>query len=93
MSKFLALGLSMSQIIEMSTINPARAINAQNIIGSLKSGMEGDVSILELQSGRWVLEDSLKETVAATELLAPVMAVKSGQVVPAQPVAQPPALG
>lgn len=90
MAKFMALGLNLKQVIEMTTINPARAIREENRIGSLKPGMEADVSILEILSGTWELEDAEQQTIKATTMLAPSMTVKSGQLIPAQPVAQPP---
>lgn len=89
MSKFMALGLDLKQVIEMATINPARAISTEDRRGSLKPGMDADVSILELLSGTWKLEDSEQQTLEATKLIAPTMTIKSGQLIPAQPVAQP----
>jgi len=89
MSKFMALGLNLKQVIEMSTINPARAINTQDRIGSLKPGMDADVSILDLLSGTWKLEDCEQQPIEATRLIAPTITIKSGQPIPAQPVAQP----
>ena len=89
MSKFMALGLDLKQVIEMATINPARAISTEDRRGSLKPGMDADVSILELLSGTWKLEDSEQQTIEATTLIAPTMTIKSGQLIPAQPVAQP----
>ena len=93
MSKFMALGLSLKQVIEMTTINPARALSTEDRMGSLKPGMNADVSILELLSGTWELEDCEQQTIKATTLIAPTMTVKSGQLIPAQPVAQPQPLG
>jgi len=90
MAKFMALGLNLKQVIEMTTINPARAIREENRIGSLKPGMEADVSILKILSGTWELEDAEQQTIKASTMLAPSMTVKSGQLIPAQPVAQPP---
>ncbi len=89
MSKFLALGLELKQVIEMSTINPARALGEEKRIGSLKPGMEADVSILELLSGKWKLEDTERQTIDADRLLVPRVAVKGGQVIPSHPVGQP----
>jgi len=89
MSKFMALGLDLKQVIEMTTINPAHALNTQDRRGSLKLGMDADVSILELLSGTWKLEDSERQTIEATRLMTPNMTIKSGQLIPAQPVAQP----
>jgi len=89
MSKFLALGLDLKQVIEMTTINPARALSETDRMGSLKPGINADVSILEVLSGDWKLEDSQQETIKVSKLISPVMTVKSGQLIPAQPVAQP----
>ena len=93
MTKFMALGLDLKQVIEMTTINPARVIGVADCIGGLKPGMEADVSILQLLSGSWKLEDGQGDTLKATTMLVPSMAVKSGQLIPAQPVAQPQSLG
>ncbi|MFC1957869.1 amidohydrolase/deacetylase family metallohydrolase [Chloroflexota bacterium] len=86
MSKFMALGMSLNQVIQMSTINPARAIKAEDRIGSLKPGMDADVSVLELLPGTWDLEDSEQQTMETAELIVPSMTIKSGQPIPAQPV-------
>jgi len=92
MTKFLALGLDLQQVIEMSTINPARVLGEEERIGSLKPGIEADISILELLSGKWKLEDSECQALNVDRLIAPVMTIKSGQVIPAKPTAQPPHL-
>jgi dihydroorotase len=89
MSKFLELGLELKQVVAMSTINPARALGEDSHIGSLKAGMEADVSILEIQSGKWKLEDSEQQILEVNKLLAPVMTVKAGAVIPAQPATRP----
>lgn len=89
MSKFLALGLNLGQLVEMTTINPARALKVDDSLGSLKPGSMADVSILELVSGKWLLHDFEDKTVETNTLIVPRMTVKSGQVIPAQPKAQP----
>lgn len=89
MAKFMGLGLDLKQVITMTTINPARVLKEENKIGSLKSGMEADVSILELLSGAWKLQDSGQQTIEVDKLLMPIVTIKSGRVIPAQPVAQP----
>jgi len=91
MSKFLALGLDLVQVIAMSTINPARAIGEESRIGSLKPGMNADVSILEVLSGIWKVQDPEQPTMA--KLISPVMTIKSGQEIPASPLAQPERIG
>ena len=89
MSNFLALGLELKQLVEMTTINPARALKAEDLVGSLKPGMAADVSILEMAPGKWKFEDAKGQTVEANTLITPRMTVKSGQLIPARPVAQP----
>lgn len=89
MTKFLALGLDLKQVIEMSTTNPARTLGEETRIGSLKPGMEADISILKLLNGKWNLVDSEQETVEVNSLISPVTTIKAGQVIPAQPAAQP----
>ena len=89
MSKFMALGLGLKQVTEMATINPARVLSVEDKIGSLNPEMDADVSILELLSGTWKLEDSEQQIIETTRLIAPSMTIKSGQLIPAQPVAQP----
>ncbi len=92
MSKFLALGLDIKQIIEMTTVNSARALRIEDRKGSLKPGMDADISVLEILSGNWELADSVPETLPVTELVSPVLVVKAGQVIPSAPVAQPPGI-
>ena len=85
----MALGLSLNEVVKMSTINPARALSIDNRAGSLQSGMDADVTILELLSGKWEMEDSVGQTMLTTSLLTPRMTIKSGLVIPAEPVAWP----
>ena len=82
MSKFLELGLPLEEMIAMTTIHPAKAISIDNCKGSLKPGMDADISILEIQAGRWRLPDSQAEILEVTRLIRPVMTVKAGVPIP-----------
>ena len=82
MSTLLELGLTLTRVIEMSTINPARALSLDDRIGSLKPGMVADISIMELLSGKWEIVDSEREVLTLTRLLSPVSTVKAGQPLP-----------
>ena len=48
MSKFLALGFSLEEVITMTTQNPAKLIGKVDKLGTLQLGAIADVSILEL---------------------------------------------
>ena len=82
MSTLLGLGLELTQVIEMSTINPARALGLADRIGSLKTGMVADISILNLLFGKWTIIDSAQKALTLTQLLSPDSTVKSGQHLP-----------
>ncbi|MEE8618504.1 MAG: amidohydrolase/deacetylase family metallohydrolase [Dehalococcoidales bacterium] len=58
MSKFIALGLSLEQVIEMTTVNPARALGEEKRRGMLKVNMPADISIIELTHGDFMFTDA-----------------------------------
>ena len=87
MSKFLALGLSLDQVIEMTTINPARVLGEEERKGSLKPGMPADISILELEEGDFLFfHRREKESATRGKLrLLPRLTIKSGEEIKAAP--------
>ncbi len=82
MSKFLALGIPLEEMIAMTTLHPAKAVGIDGCKGSLKPGMDADVSILEILSGQWCLPDSHQEMLQVTRMIRPVMTVKAGTPIP-----------
>jgi dihydroorotase len=89
MSKFLALGIPLEKIIPMVTINSAKAIGIADKKGSLKPGMDADISVLEIKSGKWCVYDCNKEPLDIDKLITPFMTVKAGELIPPKPVALP----
>lgn len=57
MSKFMALGLSLDKVVEMTTINPARILHEEERRGSLKVGMPADLSIIQVVEGDFMFWD------------------------------------
>jgi dihydroorotase len=68
LSKFLALGMPLPDVIRCSTVNPAAAIRRPEL-GTLKPGAPGEASILDLRQGSFDLEDVRGEVVTAGERL------------------------
>lgn len=68
MSKFLPLGMSLTEVVAASTINAAKAIQRPQL-GTLKPGSAGDASVLELRRGSFDLIDVLGETMTVDERL------------------------
>jgi dihydroorotase len=78
MTKLLALGMPLSEIISTVTINPARMIRMQDSIGSLQVGREADVSVIDLLEGRFDLWDNSDEHVTASQMLTPAFCLRAG---------------
>ena len=68
LSKFLALGMSLPEVIAASTVNAAKALNRPDL-GALKPGSVGDASILSLDDGSFPLEDVRGEVTTAGQRL------------------------
>jgi dihydroorotase len=60
MSKFLCLGMSMSEVIAASTVNAAMAMKRPEL-GSLKPGSVGDATILDIKKGQFNYDDVVGE--------------------------------
>lgn len=79
MSKFLALGLSLEDVIARSTWNPARAIRREDL-GHLTVGAPADVTVLSLQSGRFGLVDSFGGRLRADRKLVCELTLRDGRI-------------
>ena len=64
MSKFMALGMSLTEVIRATTRNPACALRRPEL-GSLKPGTPGDATVLELAEGRFEHVDVSGEVIVA----------------------------
>ncbi len=80
MSRFLGLGFSLPQVVTMCTANPARAIGAEERLGSLAVGRQADISVLELRTGNWLVYDVLGAELQIERAVIPHLTVKRGRV-------------
>jgi dihydroorotase len=78
MTAMLACGLKLEQVVPMVTINSAKMASMEDTIGSLKVGREADVSVLNDDRGRWVLEDNEKTQVVTDRMLTPAFCLRKG---------------
>jgi dihydroorotase len=95
MSKFLHLGLTLDEIVEMTTAAPARAVREDAELGTLRPGAAADVTLLDRREGAVELEDSVGERVTGAERLVPVGVIRAGVRIPwpPEPRARPSAPG
>ena len=77
MSKFLALGQSLDEVVRQSTWNPARQIKREEL-GHLSPGAIADIAVLRLESGAFGFVDSFGARHNGTERLVSEMTFKDG---------------
>jgi dihydroorotase len=83
LTKLLALGVELPDVIAMATINVARAIQRQHELGSLRPGSAAEVSVLRLRTdGPFPVSDGF-EVLDAPVALEPVGCVRAGSWIPA----------
>jgi dihydroorotase len=78
MSKFLAMGFSLEQVVAMATSAPAKIINRAPKIGTLQPGAPGDVAIMDLVEGPVTFVDTRNNKRDGKLLLKPVQTVING---------------
>ena len=80
MSKFLNIGMTLEQVIERSTVNPAKAIRRPEL-GTLGEGSVADIAVLALAQGSFAFLDSGHGKLIGDKRLRCVLTVRNGKVV------------
>ncbi|EOC1166872.1 amidohydrolase/deacetylase family metallohydrolase [Cronobacter sakazakii] len=77
MSKFLAIGLSLPQVIDCVTLHAAQALRLAHK-GRLTPGADADLTIFDLRRQPVLFTDADEETLHGDYLLVPLAAVRAG---------------
>jgi dihydroorotase len=80
MSKLLNIGMTLEQVIERSTINPAKAIRRADL-GTLSEGKVADIAILSLDRGQFAFLDSGRGKLTADKRIRAAATIRNGRVV------------
>ena len=80
MSKFLALGMPLDDVILRSTWNPAREIH-QEQLGHLSVGSPADVAVLRLEQGEFGFLDMYGARLPGTQKITCEMTLRDGRIV------------
>jgi len=80
MSKFLALGLSIQQVINRSTWQPALIINRPEL-GNLSAGTEADVAIFSILKGDFGFIDIGTDKLKGTQKMVAELTIRAGKIV------------
>jgi dihydroorotase len=80
MDKFLAMGMSVDEVVRRSTWNPAREIQHEEL-GNLSVGAPADVAVLKLETGKFGFTDMYGARLQGTQKLGCELTVRAGKVV------------
>ena len=80
MSKFLALGLSVQDVINRSTWQPALMINRPEL-GSLSIGTEADIAVFSISKGDYGFLDISGEKLKGTQKFVAELTLRAGKIV------------
>ncbi|HEY8997154.1 MAG TPA: amidohydrolase/deacetylase family metallohydrolase [Edaphobacter sp.] len=80
MSKILALGVPLAEVIRESTTNPATEIGHPEL-GQIAIGSVADVAVLRLDHGHFGYADLAGGKVDGTERIVPEMTIRAGKIV------------
>ncbi len=79
MSKFLAMGVPLEDIIRRSTVNPAREIHREEL-GTLSLGKEADIAVLDLLHGHFSYIDCGYARMDGDVKLVARMTIRAGRI-------------
>ncbi len=83
MSKFLALGMSLDDVVASVTSRAAAAIGKSRELGSLAPGMIGDAVVMDLEDGHFTYVDGAGHEVKTARRLRTRHVIRSGRRLPA----------
>lgn len=78
LSKMLALGISLFDVIRLATVSAASALRMTDDLGTLEVGRQADLSILRLVDEQRTVADSDGNTKIMKQFLKPVAVVRAG---------------
>ena len=80
MDKFLAMGMSVDDVVRWSTWNPAREIKHEEL-GHLSAGASADIAVLRIETGRFGFVDMYGARLRGTQKLTCELTLRDGKVV------------
>lgn len=78
MTKFLALGYTLADVVRMGSTNAAKAIGRSNELGAIAVGREADLSIFDVVNGHWKFYDTKEVPFTGEKTLVPVQTIRAG---------------
>ena len=79
MSKLLAMGVTLNEVVATVTSNPAKMLGLSESLGTIAPGRVADISVLELHDGAYELADNSGVRLTARQLLMPLFCLRAGE--------------
>ena len=79
LSKFLALGMSLPQVVRAATARPAEVLGLQHELGTLRPGALADVALFTIRPGRFPLYDIYMNMREGTQLIVNTLTIVNGR--------------
>lgn len=81
MSKFLAMGLTLEQVIRATTQRPAELLSVERELGSLSEGTTADIAVLKLLNSETAFGDCDGDIIYGSQQFRAMLTVKEGDLV------------
>lgn len=82
MSKFLALGMTLPDVVRASTSRPAEVLGLQDEVGTLKPGALADVALFRVEQGRYPFYDVHMNMREGRDLISNTLTIVNGKPLP-----------
>lgn len=80
MSKFMAMGMSLNEVIERGTWNAAKSIH-RNDLGNLSEGNVADIALFRVREGHFGFTDAAGNVIQGLEKLEAELVLRNGKIV------------
>jgi len=80
MSKFLNMGMSLNEVINVATWSPAQAIKRPDL-GNLSVGSDADIAIISVRKGNFGFVDTRNQRLSGDRRLEAEMTIRAGRIV------------
>lgn len=81
MTKLMALGMTLEDVILRTTLNPAKTLREEDEIGTLAPGSRADITILDRIEGAWTMTDGGGERLPVEARLVPALVIREGEII------------
>ena len=82
LTRFMALGLSLEQVLQRATIEPAKTLPAERGHGRLAEGLAADIALFAIEPGQFTYEDFFGNPLQADRRLVCRSTIKDGRLLP-----------